>query len=743
MKSMLFQIKMVKCLTFLCFIPINPMAQTFSNEEINLWKQQSKLATIIRDNWGVPHIYGKTDADAVFGLMYSQCEDNYWQLEETFISLLGRESEIYGESSLENDWNAALFRVRQESKRIYAEADQFIKQLCDAASAGVNYYLYRNSGVERRLLQRCEPWYFLVLPASTNATSHGINREEIQKVMKSNMVDDPEGVENQLIKEAENGSNMIAIAPSKSTSGKSMLLINPHVSFFGNGQRYECHLISKQGLNVSGFAMLGNFWIWSGFNSDIGWSHTNSGVDYFDVYLERFNHPTDSLKYRYGNQYKKARLLTDTILYKSGSTMKKKVVNFIVTDHGPVVAKRDSFYVTVKNATGLAQVYIHQCWEMMKARNLNEFQNALNMRAFGYPNTIYTDRSGNIGFWQGNAIPKRSNKFNWQYPINGSDPETEWNGLHPLNEIIQSINPESGWLQNCNSTPFLSAGSTSPDSINYPSYMAYDPQTFRALEALKLISDPEKISFQQFEKIITSTHLSMMEYWLPQIIKAYDKCVMRDQHQSEKLKQIIDTLRHWDCQTEINSEATTLAVFWFRIANNWVLKQIKPEEPSSIIVSRYFTSKNLPFSDSLSLAFMSAAADTLKNRYGTSFIKWGSVNRLQRIHTSGKLEKFDDSKPSLPVKGAPGHMGSLFAFNTSQTNTKRIYGIGGNSYVAIVEFGRKIKAKSIMYFGQSADPKSRHYFDQAPLYSEGKFKDVYFYRKDVLNHAERTYHPGE
>lgn len=274
MKSMLFQIKMVKYLTLLFLIPIGLKAQAFNDEEINLWKQQVKLVSIIRDNWGVPHIYGKTDADAVFGLMYSLCEDNYWQLEETFISALGRESEIYGESSLENDWNAALFRVCQEAKRMYAEADPLIKQLCDAASAGVNYYLYRNPGVERRLLQRYESWYFL-LPASTSPTSHGITREEIQKVMKSNIVDDPEGIENQLIRKAENGSNMIAIAPSKSISGNSMLLINPHVSFFGNGQRYECHLISKQGLNVSGFAMFGNFWIWSGFNSDIGWSHTN------------------------------------------------------------------------------------------------------------------------------------------------------------------------------------------------------------------------------------------------------------------------------------------------------------------------------------------------------------------------------------------------------------------------------------------------------------------------------------
>jgi penicillin amidase len=730
----------MKSLVLIFLLPTHLLAQAFSNEEVNHWQQQAKQVTIIRDNWGVPHVYGNTDADAVFGLMYSQCEDNYWQLEETYISALGRESELYGEKGLDNDWSAALFRARIEGKRFYSDADPFIKELCNAAAAGINYYLQVHPNVQRRLLPRYEPWYFLI-PGGSNPANHGITRQEMEKVMKSNTTYKFEGMDDQWLQHIESGSNMIAIAPTKSATGKSMLLINPHVDFFGNGQRYECHLNSEQGLNVSGFAMFGNFYIWSGFNPNIGWSHTNSGVDFTDVYLERFNHPTDSLQYSYGNHYKQAQLFTDTILCKSDSILKTQVIRFMVTDHGPVVAKRDSFYVTVKNSTGSPPVYVLQCWRMMKANTLEEFQAALNLRAFGYPNTMYTDRFGNIAYWHGNAVPKRSIKFDWRYPVDGSNPETEWDGLHPLNEIIQSINPTSRWLQNCNSTPFLCAGSASPDSSRYPHYMAYDPQLFRAEEALKLLSNPDKISFEQFENLVVSTHLPMMEQWLPQILRAYDSGVMSDERESEKLRAVMDTLRHWDCQTALNSRATTLAVSWNTVGLTWARTQIRPTDPSSL--TRYYVGKTLPYSDSLALAFMSAAIDILEKKYGTAFVEWGSINRLQRIHTRGVVEDFDDSKQSLPVKGAPSVMGSLFAFATSQTNTNKRYGTGGNSYVAIIEFGRKVKAKSVMYFGQSADPTSPHYFDQAPLYAQGKFKDVYFYKKDVLDHAERTYHPGE
>jgi acyl-homoserine-lactone acylase len=356
---------------------------------------------------------------------------------------------------------------------------------------------------------------------------------------------------------------------------------------------------------------------------------------------------------------------------------------------------------------------------------------------------------GNIAYWHGNAIPKRSTKFNWRNPVDGSNPETEWDGIHSLDEIIHSINPPSGWLQNCNSTPFICAGAFSPDSSDYPNYMSYDPQTYRARDAIKFLTGKGKISFEQFEYGVVSTHLTMMENWLPQIIKAYDEILLTSEDGSGKFQNVIDTLKKWNYKADINCYATTIAVTWNNIALNWARQQDNLTEPAAL--GKYLNSEKLPYSDSLSLFFLSVAIDTLYNKYGKIFVKWGEINRLQRIHTSGIIEEFDDSKPSLAVKGAPGFMGSLFSFITpsilpqfalSPNSTNKNYGIGGNTYVAVVEFGRRIKARSVMYFGQSADPTSPHYFDQAPLYAQGKFKDVYFYRKDVLKHAKEVYNPG-
>jgi len=592
-------------------------------------------------------------------------------------------------------------------------------------------------------LYRYEPWFFLV-PPPQNPAGHGITQSEIKNAFSQSLRKmQPEGLED-LMARQESGSNTIALAPSKTSSGQSMLLINPHVQFFGGGQRYEAHLVSNEGLNVSGFAMFGNFYIWSGFNQYAGWAHTNTASDFEDVYLERFNHLSDSTQYRYGDGYQKAILWRDTLLYKVENNLKKKVFLFRKTHHGPVTAKRDSLWITIRNTTDNTAQYILQAWEMCKAKSLKDFTAAMRHVQLS-TNTMYADRFGNIAYWHGNAIPKRNTNFDWRLPVDGSNTQTEWKGMHPLKEIVQVVNPSSGWIQNCNSTPYDAAGKSSPAKEKFPAYMAHDPQTFRADEAIRLLSQPGKISFFDFEQLVTSNHLPMMAAWLPQIIKAYDKEVSMQPERLVKLKEVVDTLRKWNYHYAKESSATTIAVFWYTSYIDWVRKKLKEKffmlNPD---VTGFLYAEKLPVPDSIAVQLLHRATDTLYKRYGTALIEWGHINRLQRIHTGGTLEKFDDNKMSLPVNAAPGMLGSLFAFSTrTDAGQKKMYGVAGNTYVAIEEFGKKIKAKSIMYFGQSADPSSAHYFDQAPLYAEGKFKEVYFYKEDVLQHAERKYHPGD
>ncbi|MDQ6757696.1 MAG: penicillin acylase family protein [Bacteroidota bacterium] len=709
-----------------------------AKEEIKRWQQQADKITIIRDNWGVPHIYGKTDADCAFGLIYAQCEDNFWQLEETFIRSLGRSSELYGEKNLESDASIALFECVKKGKKFYADANPFLKSLCNAAASAINYYLYNHPATEQRLLHHYEPWVFLITSPASPA-SHGITRNE----MKNNFVfanQNPSHEFNDWLQQKESGSNTMALAPSKTTTGKSMLLINPHVSFFGDGQRYEAHLISEQGLNVSGFAMLGNFYIWSGFNSNVGWSHTNTASDYEDVYLEHFNNPSDPSLYQYGNGFKKEIRWYDTLFYKEGNELKTKIFLFRKTHHGPIVAKHDSLWVTVKNASNNSAEYILQSWKMCKAKNIKEFTTAMNIAQLT-TNTSYADKFGNIAYWHGNAIPKRNPKFDWRSGVDGRDPETEWKGKHTMNEIVHVINPSSGWIQNCNSTPYESAGGSSPKKEKYPAYMSYEDENFRSEEAIRLLSSSGKISYEDFQKLVVSNRLPMMADWLPGIISACDKESIKHSELKIKLDAEVDTLRKWDYRYSVNSYATTLGVAFYYAYTNWIRQQDRtPVE--AVRINRF--PKKFPLSDSITIQILLNAVDDLQKNYGTAFIEWGNINRLQRIHTSGTLEKFDDSKPSIPVGAVPGLMGSLFAFNTrTDGGQKKMYGISGSTYVAVIEFGKKIKAKSIHYFGTSANPLSPHYFDQAALYSQAKFKDAYFYKEDILKHTERKYHPGE
>lgn len=729
----------MKKLLFLCCLPLQLLAQ-FSKENITIWQQQAQRITIIRDNWGVPHIYGKKDADCAFGVMYAQCEDNYRQLEETFIPALGRAAELYGEGRLQNDVSVALFECVKRAKNDYAKASSLVKELCNSAAAGINYYLYKHPDTLRRLLHYYEPWFFL-LPGTDNPSGHGITGAEVRSYNNTILPRTAGEGEDSGIEERENGSNTMAIAPSKSASGYSMLLINPHVNFFGNGQRYECHLISEQGLNVSGFAIFGNFYIWSGFNAYSGWAHTNSGVDFTDVYLEHFDHPTDPTQYRYGNSYRRATVWYDTVHYKTPTGMQSKVVLLRKTHHGPVVAKRDSLLVTIKNVTGAQSSYIEQCWKMCRSKKLKQFMAAMNKRALGYPNTMYADKYGNTAYWHGNAVAKRSTQFNWRFPVDGSNPATEWKGLHRLKDIAHVINPASGWIQNCNSTPYLAAGAvSSPQQSDYPAYMAYDKHIFRAVEAVRLLSAPEKISFADFEKLVVSNHLPMMAAWLPQILQAYDSLATGSPALKEKLGAVADTLRRWNYRYALNSKATSIAVMWYLQYDGWNRNQ--PRQTATDDNATDLQGNELPMPGAVAVDLLSKATETLIARFGTAFVNWGDINRLQRVE--GSPERFDDNKPSWPVAAVPSPLGSLFAFGNGQTRgQQKFYGARGNTYTSIVEFGPRIRARSIMYFGQSANPASTHYLDQAPLYVEGKFKDAWFYKEDIVKHAERTYHPGE
>src|SRR5512133_600833 len=434
-------------------------------------QQLARSVTIYRDSYGVPHIWAKADAGAVFGLMYAQAEDNFGQLETDLIRTVGRMAEIEGAAGVTNDILVHAWETEKRAKESYARATPQIRSLCEAFAAGLNYYLEKHPETKPRLITKFEPWFILAEehrgPAGTGITA--AERRRAFPAITGGVEPAAPG--------ADEGSNMWAVGPSRSATGRAMLLINPHVGFFGGGQRYEAHLHSGEGLDVSGFAILGTPYIRSGHNRFLGWSHTNNYAQTADVYLESFDVINDPLSYRYGREHRKATEWTETIRVKTDGGVEERAVVFRKTHHGPILGMRDGQAMAVRALSAAGGVFA-QRWAMAQARNLREFQAALAKVALTGSNTIYADVAGNIYYVHGNAIPRRSTRYDWSKPVDGSDPETEWAGLHRLDELPQVLNPRSGYVQNCNSTVFLTTdGADNPERGRYPAYMVPELDT--------------------------------------------------------------------------------------------------------------------------------------------------------------------------------------------------------------------------------------------------------------------------
>jgi acyl-homoserine-lactone acylase len=287
----------MKNLILLLLLPFQLFAQNFSKEEINRWEKQAKNITIIRDNWGIPHIYGKKDADAVFGLMYAQCEDDFKRVEMNYIEKLGRMAEVKGESSLYDDLLIRLIIDSADAIKDYYIAPLWLKKLCNAYADGINYYLYKNQNTKPALLNRFKPWYPLLW---TDGSIGAINTADVTVNELKNFYSGNNDVsfEEKKIDETVTGSNGFAFSPKITESGNAILYINPHVTFYF---RPEVHVVSEEGLNTYGAVTWGQFFVYQGFNEHCGWMHTSSAVDAADSYIEKLIKKNGKWYYEYNN----------------------------------------------------------------------------------------------------------------------------------------------------------------------------------------------------------------------------------------------------------------------------------------------------------------------------------------------------------------------------------------------------------------------------------------------------------
>ncbi len=693
---------------------------------------QAQRVTILRDTWGIPHVFGHSDADAVFGLVYAQAEDDFNRVEWNYIDALGRRAEVEGEKALWGDLRRRLFINEEDLRAQYASSPLWLRKLLDAFADGLNFYLHTHPAVQPRLLTRFEPWMALAFSeGSIGGDIETISVEELARFYGKGAAMPPPAPQTLRLSEP-GGSNGFAIAPSHSASGHALLLINPHTSFYF---RTEVQVVSEEGLNVYGAVTWGQFFVYQGFNDRAGWMHTSDGADTIDEYLEQVVPLGQGLGYKFGNETRPVAARDIVLAYRSGAGLAHRTVKAFFTHHGPVVrSAADGRWVSVRlmqePLKALTQSYLRT-----KARSYRAFLEVMDLRTNSSNNTVYADADGTIAYFHGNFVPVRDPRFDFTQPVDGADPATDWKGLHPVSETITLLNPRSGWLQNTNDWPFSAAGPFSPRLRDYPSYMWVTGENPRGVHAVRLLESQTDFTLDSLIRAAYDSQLTAFEALLPALYKAWDEAPG-----AEPLKLAlaapIAALRAWDLRSSTASVPTSLAILWARD----LFEQVEATARRTR-ASPYELMVALPAQQKLEA--LARATARLERDFGTWQTPWGELNRFQRL--SGAIEAtFDDGQPSVPVGLAPSTWGALAAFAPGKaTGTKRLYGEKGNSFVAVVEFGPRVKAKSVLVGGESGNPASPHFVDQAERYARGELKDVWLSPEEIEAHLERKYHPGE
>ncbi|HET6639579.1 MAG TPA: penicillin acylase family protein [Gemmatimonadota bacterium] len=715
--------------------------------------------TIYRDGYGVPHVFGPTDASVMFGVAWAQAEEDWPAVERNFLRASGRGAELLGEEALADDYIARALEIPRLSREEYERSDTRMRALLDAYAAGFNAYLDAHPE-SRGLLERVEPWHTLALirfkyhqleflayagfeeehleqllqegwpgggdasaavtPASTTEDFHAGSIMRFASTLRGPMGDIPLG------------SNEWALGPSRTADGTTMLLVNPHQSFFGVERYVEIHFHSDEGLEFSGLTRFGFLLPYMGNNARLGWTYTDNFADISDLYVERFDDQSQPLVYRYGDGTRTAETWTETVKVAGGG---ERTFRFWKTHHGSIVGlDEDGRPLAARIARLEDGGWFAQLDAMIRSQSLAEFQAAVGRLSIAYMNLMYADADGNIWYLYGSAVPRRDPSFHWRDPVDGSDPRTEWGEYHALEELPQVLNPAAGFLLNTNSAPFVATDSVPFTREDFPPYMIGDEENnTRAVSSRRVLEGLHGVTLDDFAHAVWDTRLSLADSLLPLLFAEREalenavpgsdpEALSPDSPGMAAADAAIERLRSWDRRAAIESIETT---WWMLATERWFIDEALQSRPFA------------------HLEALVKVLGNLERDWGRTEVAWGEINRLQRP-PSQDPEDFSADLPSMPIAGAASAAGSVFVFHTEPWGSTGVrYGVHGNSFVKVIEFGPVARGRSLLVFGQSGDPDSPHFFDQAQLYSDREFKPAWFTREEVEANAVESYVPGE
>jgi acyl-homoserine-lactone acylase len=730
MKKLLLPVLLVSC------APLQAdRAGDVDDRDVARLEREAQRVTIVRDDWGIAHVHGRTDADAVFGMIYAQAEDDFNRVETNYIDAMGRLAEAEGEGAVWQDLRMKLFVDPAALRAQYAASPAWLRRLMDAWADGLNYYLATHPDARPRVISWFEPW--MALSFTEGSIGGDIERVDLGELAafygegSSRPAPVDAGATPPETPPEPSGSNGFAIAPARTVDGHALLLINPHTSFYF---RSELQMSSDEGLDAYGAVTWGQLFVYQGFNERVGWMHTSTGADAVDEYAESVVRKGDRLYYRHGGELRPVAVSRIRVPFRTPIGMAERAFTVYRTHHGPIVRSADGKWIAIrlmeKPIPALSQSYLRT-----RARDLAGFRRAMDLHANSSNNTIYADADGHIAYFHPQFVPVRDDRFDWTHPVDGSDPATDWKGVHGVEDSPHVVDPPGGWVMNTNNWPYSAAGPYSPKRESFPRYMDTAGENPRGLHATRVLEGRNRFTLTGLRDAAFDSYLTAFAALVPLLVRAYDEAPASDRLK-RALADEIGALRAWDYRWSANSVPTSLAVYWGQ--ELWKKNAAKAVRAGSS-VQDYMAAHTTPAEK---LEALAAASARLTTDFGTWRTRWGDINRFQRL-TAAIVPRFDDTAPSTPVPFTSAQWGSLASFGArTYPGTKRMYGSSGNSFVAVVEFGPRVRAMAVTAGGESGHTESPHFSDEAERYASGDLREVYFYRSQLAGHTARTYHPG-
>jgi acyl-homoserine-lactone acylase len=738
-----------------------------SPPELARWRTEARHVTITRDDWGIAHVHGHTDADAVFGMIYAQAEDDFPRIEANYLTNLGLTAEADGEKAIWQDLRARLYVSPSELKADYAASPLQMRKLMDAWGDGLNYFLATHPNVHPRVITHFEPWMVMSFtegsiggdierinldklrdfyssrhpglePGSAFSSTSRIDRQTPDQVRGDELAEarSPHAWTSAVLARQPNepqGSNGIAISPRLTGDGSSLLLINPHTDFYF---RSELQMSSDEGLDVYGAATWGQFFIYQGFNPHLGWMHTSTGVDNVDEFAEKVERRGKGYCYWFGRACRPMGVRPITIRYRTpDGRMASRRFTAFMTHRGPIVAEQDGRWIAFAMMNRPVEA-LEQSYLRTKTNDLKSYMRISDLKANSSNNTVFADDHGDIAVLAPQFMPRRDNRFDYTRPVDGSNPAADWHGLLAVSELPNTIDPPNGWAFNSNDWLYSAAGPYSPKPQNFPRYLDTAGESYRTIHATRLLTQPGRWSLDRLQTAAFDSAQPSFEVLVPMLVSAWQVLPATDPRRV-RLAEPIAALASWDKRWGVASIPNTLAQFW---GDELIKAAISRKWNDHANVFRHMEA----LSPAEKIDTFVRGLDRLERDFGGWRVPWGEVNRFQRIDPAIDAH-FEDTKPSIPVGFTSNKWGSLASFGASQKpGTKKWYGTNGNSFVAVVEFTpHGPHARAVTAGGESGHPNSPHFDDEAQRYASGNLREVYFRPDQLKGHTERIYRPGE